>query len=81
MIKVIGTPARIKQSISNLLAEDHKIISMGGDHSLTQVGIRTLTAHQQEPAKKIGVIIIEMKDFNNDFIKKLSSPLYISSEK
>jgi arginase len=121
----------IKQSISRLLAADHKIVSLGGDHSvsypvidaftdknanlhilhldahgdlydnfdnnpfshaspfarimeqgkvqsLTQVGIRSLTTHQQEQAKKFGVTIIEMKDFNFDFIKKLSSPLYIS---
>jgi arginase len=121
----------IKKSISQLLAADHKIISLGGDHSvsypvidaftdkykklhvlhldahgdlydnfdnnpfshaspfarimeqgkvqsLTQVGIRTLTTHQQEQAKKFGVTVIEMKNFNYDFIKTLSFPLYIS---
>jgi arginase len=121
----------IKKSISQLLKADHKIISLGGDHSisypiidaftdehknlhvlhldahgdlydnfdnnpfshaspfarimeqgktqsLTQVGIRTLTTHQKEQAKKFGVNINEMKNFNYDFIKKLSSPLYIS---
>ncbi len=121
----------IKKSIRELLTADHKIISLGGDHSvtypvidaftdkhpnlhilhldahgdlyenfdgnpyshaspfariletgkiqsLTQVGIRTLNTHQREQAKKFGVQIIEMKDFNYDFIRTLSSPLYIS---
>ena len=121
----------IRKTISQLLQDDHKIISLGGDHSisypvidaftekysdlhilhldahgdlydnfdnnpfshaspfarimeqgkvksLTQVGIRTLTTHQKEQAKKFGVSIIEMKDFNFDFIINLLSPLYIS---
>ena len=46
--------------------------------SLTQVGIRTLNTHQKEQANKFGVSIIEMKDFNCDFIKTLKGPLYIS---
>ena len=46
--------------------------------SLTQVGIRALTSHQQEQANKFGVKIIEMRLFNMDFIKELPSPLYIS---
>jgi arginase len=46
--------------------------------SLTQVGIRTLNTHQKEQAVKFGVNIIEMKDFNYDFIKTLQAPLYIS---
>jgi len=122
---------KIKNSISELLKDDHKTICLGGDHSvtypvidsflekhpnlhilhldahgdlydsfdnnpfshaspfarimelgkvqsLTQAGIRTLTTHQKEQAKKFGVNIIEMKDFNSDFTFKLSSPLYIS---
>ena len=123
--------AAIKKSISNLLNDGHKIISLGGDHSvsypvidafterdtnlhilhldahgdlydnfddnpfshaspfarimeqgklqsLTQVGIRTLTTHQKEQAKRFGANTLEMKDFNYDFISRLSSPLYIS---
>jgi len=123
--------ASIKQAISQLLAADHKVLSLGGDHSvsypvidafadkyknlhvlhldahgdlyenfdnnhyshaspfarimeqgkiqsLTQVGIRTLNTHQKEQAKKFGVRITEMRDFNLDFIQRLSSPLYIS---
>jgi agmatinase len=46
--------------------------------SLTQVGIRTLNKHQREQASKYQVKIIEMKDFNFDFITGLKSPLYIS---
>ena len=46
--------------------------------SLTQVGIRTLNTHQKEQAEKYGVILIEMKDFNLDFIRDLQGPLYIS---
>jgi arginase len=46
--------------------------------SLTQVGIRTLNTHQKEQAIKFGVNIIEMKDFNYDFINTLQAPLYIS---
>jgi arginase len=47
-------------------------------NSLTQVGIRTLNTHQKEQAAKFGVNIIEMKNFNYDFIKTLQAPLYIS---
>ena len=121
----------IKDAISRLLKDDHRIITLGGDHSisypvidafsekyknlhvlhldahcdlyenfdnnpfshaspfarimeqgkvqsLTQVGIRTLNAHQQAQAKKFGVTIIEMKHFSFEFIEKLASPLYIS---
>lgn len=47
-------------------------------NSLTQVGIRTLNTHQKEQAEKFGVNVIEMKNFNFDFIKSLKAPLYIS---
>ncbi|TJY37709.1 agmatinase [Pontimicrobium aquaticum] len=122
---------KIKETISNELKDGSKIISLGGDHSisfpvieafskkhqnlnvlhldahadlydnfennpyshaspfarlmergcinsLTQVGIRTFNTHQREQAKRFGVKIIEMKDFNTDFINSLESPLYIS---
>ena len=45
---------------------------------LTQVGIRTLNAHQREQAQKFGVKIIEMKDFKNGQSLNLKGPLYIS---
>lgn len=47
-------------------------------NSLTQVGIRTLNTHQREQVLNYGVRVIEMKDFNYDFIKNLKAPLYIS---
>lgn len=55
-----------------------RIMETGKVNSLTQVGIRTLTTHQREQAKKFGVRIIEMKDFSYSFIATLQSPLYIS---
>lgn len=126
-----GVYNRIKKTILKELNEVDKIISLGGDHSvsfplieaytevypdlhvlhldahadlyddfennpyshaspfarlmeknilgsLTQVGIRTLNTHQQEQADKFGVNVIEMKDFNFDFISQLKGPLYIS---
>jgi agmatinase len=45
---------------------------------LTQVGIRTLDSHQRQQINKYDVDVIEMKDFNFDFINKLKGPLYIS---
>jgi arginase len=55
-----------------------RILEGGKIKSLTQVGIRTLNTHQREQAERFGVKIIEMKDFNYDFIQNLKSPLYIS---
>jgi arginase len=55
-----------------------RIMEGGKIKSLTQVGVRTLSKHQKEQADKFGVKIIEMKDFNDDFVQNLSSPLYIS---
>lgn len=55
-----------------------RLLEKGKIKSLTQVGIRTLNTHQRMQAEKYGVRIIEMKDYNNDFLKSLSSPLYIS---
>jgi arginase len=55
-----------------------RLMESGNIHSLTQVGIRTLNTHQKEQAAKFGVKVIEMRDFNFDFIKSLAAPLYIS---
>lgn len=55
-----------------------RLMEKGIVQSFTQVGIRTLNTHQKEQANKFGVKVIEMKDFNYDFIKTLQSPLYIS---
>ena len=55
-----------------------RLMEMGTIKSLTQVGIRTLNTHQKKQAEKFKVKIIEMKDFNFDFIETLEGPLYIS---
>ncbi len=54
------------------IMETHKI------NSLTQVGIRTFNTHQREQVQRFGINVVEMKDFNYDFLQSLSSPLYIS---
>lgn len=46
--------------------------------SLTQVGIRTLNTHQYEQAKRFNCTVIEMRNFNFDFIAALKGPLYLS---
>jgi arginase len=55
-----------------------RLMEKGIVKSLTQVGIRTLNTHQKDQVKLFKVQVIEMKDFNYDFIKTLQSPLYIS---
>lgn len=55
-----------------------RIMEKGIINSLTQVGIRTLNTHQREQAKKFDVSVIEMKDLDFGFVKKLKGPLYIS---
>lgn len=55
-----------------------RLMEKGILNSLTQVGVRTLNTHQKEQAKKYNVNVIEMKDFNLDFIETLKEPLYIS---
>ena len=55
-----------------------RILEEGKVQRLTQVGIRTLTSHQRDQAKKYHVDLVEMKDLHFDFIASLGSPLYIS---
>lgn len=55
-----------------------RLMEEGKINSLTQVGIRTFNTHQKEQAERFGVNVIEMKDFNFDFLNTLASPLYIS---
>ena len=55
-----------------------RLMEKGHIKSLTQVGIRTLNTHQKEQADRFNVQIVEMKDFNYDFLKTLKAPLYIS---
>jgi arginase len=55
-----------------------RLLEKGKLGSLTQVGIRCATPHLREQAKKYNVKVVEMKDFNFDFIQYLEAPLYIS---
>lgn len=55
-----------------------RILEQGQIASLTQVGIRTFNTHQRQQAKRYGVQVVEMKNFNFSFVEKLQSPLYIS---
>ena len=55
-----------------------RLMEKGALNSLTQVGIRTFNTHQKEQANRFSVKVIEMKDFNMNFINSLKSPLYIS---
>ena len=55
-----------------------RLMEQGRVESLTQVGIRCQTTHLNEQADRYKVNIIEMKDFNFDFINTLKAPLYIS---
>lgn len=55
-----------------------RLMETGLVQSLTQVGIRTYTSHQREQAKRFSVKVIEMKDFNLEFLSSLQGPLYIS---
>ncbi len=47
-------------------------------HRLVQVGIRTMNQHQREQAKRFGVEVIEMKDWNDHMRFQLSGPVYLS---
>jgi agmatinase len=55
-----------------------RLMEKGRVKSLTQVGIRTFNTHQREQAARFNVNVIEMKDFQFDFLKSLEGPLYIS---
>lgn len=55
-----------------------RLLESGKIKNLTQVGIRTLNQHQREQVERFGVHVIEMKEFNMDFISELQHPLYIS---
>jgi len=45
---------------------------------LVQIGIRTLSRHQEEQAAKFGVEIIQMKDFDRNQLPKFKNPIYLS---
>ncbi|MBX3086043.1 MAG: agmatinase [Anaerolineae bacterium] len=45
---------------------------------LVQIGIRTMNGHQREQADRFGVEVIEMKDWNDEFLVTPDRPVYIS---
>jgi len=55
-----------------------RIMEDGLANRLVQIGIRTLSKHQQEQADKFGVEIIQMKDFNLNQLPKFEKPIYLS---
>lgn len=55
-----------------------RVMDQGLTSRLIQVGIRTLTPHQQEQAEKFNVEIIQMKDWTPSIDLKLEGPVYLS---
>ena len=55
-----------------------RIMEAGHATRLVQIGIRTLTRHCHEQAKRFGVEIISMEHFHPDKVPVLGGPLYIS---
>jgi len=55
-----------------------RIMEEGCIERLVQVGVRTVNGHQREQAKRFGVEMYEMKDWNDDLTVSFDKPLYIS---
>lgn len=55
-----------------------RIMEGGYAKRLVQVGIRTMNEHQREQAKRFGVEVIEMKDWNAQLRFEFDGPVYIS---
>lgn len=55
-----------------------RLLETGKINSITQVGIRTFNSHQREQAERFGVKVVEMKDYNLDYLSELEGPLYVS---
>ncbi|MDT8378288.1 MAG: agmatinase [Desulfotignum sp.] len=55
-----------------------RIMETGRVHRLVQVGIRCMTGHQKQQAKKFGVEVHEMKDWQGPPAFSFDGPLYIS---
>ncbi len=55
-----------------------RIMEAGAAKRLIQVGIRTMTTHQREQAKKFGVEVIEMRHLPALDRMKVDGPIYIS---
>ncbi len=55
-----------------------RILENGLASRLIQVGIRTMNAHNRQQARKYGVEVIEMKDWNDHIRFTIDSPAYLS---
>jgi arginase len=55
-----------------------RIMENGLAKRLIQVGIRTMNTHNREQAKKYGVEVIEMKDWNESVTLNIDGPAYLS---
>jgi agmatinase len=55
-----------------------RIMEEGLTDRLVQVGIRTVTGHQREQAKRFGVEVIEMKDWRDGMKIEFDTPVYLS---
>jgi arginase len=55
-----------------------RIMEAGLAKRLVQVGIRTLNTHQQQQARRFGVVIVPMSDFSPDKVPSLRGPLYVT---
>ncbi len=54
-----------------------RIMEDGGVKRLVQIGIRAMTGHQRDQARRFGVEMVEMKDWR-DLLPECNSPVYIS---
>lgn len=55
-----------------------RIMEDGLAESLVQVGVRAATAMQRASARRLGVRMVEMKDFREGLVLSFRNPLYIS---
>ena len=55
-----------------------RVMEEGLADRLVQVGIRTMTGHQREQARRFGVEVIEMREWVDDRRLRFDGPLYLS---
>ncbi len=55
-----------------------RIMEEGLADRLVQLGIRTMTGHQREQARRFGVQVIEMKDWHDGMQLEFETPVYVS---
>ncbi|HEU5368900.1 MAG TPA: arginase family protein, partial [Ktedonobacterales bacterium] len=55
-----------------------RIMEEGLAQRLIQVGIRAMTPHQRDQARRFGVEVIAMRDYHPDLAFKIEGPVYVS---